>query len=84
MAVIIEAEHLTIEDEQLEYRSARSPELERKLRTQSRYQSCHAKYRDAVSLTPLACVAFPNDEPENLLVLPPQTASSVQVNLNSP
>ncbi|MBA2742845.1 MAG: hypothetical protein H0U43_00765 [Chthoniobacterales bacterium] len=68
------AEHLTIEDEQpsIDLRARRNFGCQIKNFTVNEGQSCHAKYRDAVSLTPFWRVSISlNDEPENLLVLPP-------------
>jgi hypothetical protein len=68
------AEHLTIEDEQpsTDLRARRNFGAQIKNFTVNEGQSCHAKYRDAVSLTPFWRVTISlNEEPENLLVLPP-------------
>jgi hypothetical protein len=68
------AEHLTIEDEQpsTDLRARRNFGSQIKNFTVNEGQSCHAKYRDAVGLMPFWRVSISlNEEPENLLVLPP-------------
>jgi len=65
---------LTIEDEQpsTDLRARRNFGSQIKNFTVNEGQSCHAKYRDAVSLLPFWRISISlNDEPENLLVLPP-------------
>ena len=71
---LFEAEHLMIEDEQASYdiRSRRNFGAQIKNITATEWQRCHAKNRPAISLAPFWRVSMSvNDEPENLMVLPP-------------
>jgi hypothetical protein len=68
------AEHLMIEDEvaSVGIRARRHFATRIKDFTVNEVQSCHAKGRDAISLRPFWRVTISlNDEPENLLILPP-------------
>lgn len=68
------AEHLMIEDEiaSTDIRARRNFGSRIKDYTVNQVQSCHAKNRQAISLTPFWRVSVSvNDEPENLLILPP-------------
>jgi len=68
------AEHLMIEDEVsfTDIRARRHFGARIKDFTVNTVQSCHAKNRQAISLKPLWRVTISlNDEPENLLILPP-------------
>lgn len=71
---LFEAEHLMIEDEQAstDLRARRNFGAHVKNVTVNRWQRCHAKGRPAVSLAPFWRLSITvNDEPENLMVLPP-------------
>ena len=71
---LFEAEHLYLEDEQSspDIRMRRSFGAAIKNITVSNEQRCHGKNRVAVMLTPIWRLSVSlNDEPENLLVLPP-------------
>ncbi len=71
---LFEAEHLMIEDEQASYdiRSRRNFGAQLKNITATEWQRCHAKNRVAISLAPFWRLSMSvNDEPENLMVLPP-------------
>jgi len=71
---LFEAEHLMIEDEQASYdiRSRRNFGAQLKNITATEWQRCHAKNRAAIILAPFWRVSMSvNDEPENLMVLPP-------------
>jgi hypothetical protein len=71
---LFEAEHLMIEDEQASYdiRSRRNFGAQLKSITVIEQQRCHAKNRVAITLTPFWRLSMSvNDEPENLMVLPP-------------
>ena len=71
---LFEAEHLAIEDEaaSTDMRTRRHFGAQLKNLIVNQVQSYHAKGRDALALTPFWRVTITlNDEPENLLVLPP-------------
>ena len=71
---LFEAEHLMIEDEQASFdiRSRRNFGAQLKNITATEWQRCHAKNRTAISLAPFWRLSMSvNDEPENLMVLPP-------------
>ena len=71
---LFEAEHLMIEDEQAstDIRARRNFGTQLKNITVNEWQRCHAKYRVALSLTPFWRLSITvNDEPENMMVLPP-------------
>jgi hypothetical protein len=71
---LFEAEHLMIEDEQAstDIRTRRNFGAQLKNLTVIDWQRCHAKNRVAISLTPFwRLTVSVNDEPENLMVLPP-------------
>lgn len=71
---LFEAEHLMIEDEQasIDIRARRNFGAQLKNITVVDWQRCHAKNRVAVSLAPFWRLSVTvNDEPENLMVLPP-------------
>lgn len=73
-ADLFEAEHLIIEDDQpqTDIRSRRNFGSKIKEFTVNRDHRLHAKGRDAVLLSPLWRMSISlNDEPENLLILPP-------------
>jgi hypothetical protein len=68
------AEHLMIEDEcgSTDLRTRREFGAKIKDFTVNQVQSCHAKNRQAVSLKPFWRLSISlNDEPENLMILPP-------------
>lgn len=68
------AEHLVIEDEAAssDIRTRRTFGAHLKVVTANEHQSCHAKNRQPVTLTPFWRLSITvNDEPENLMVLPP-------------
>ena len=71
---LFEAEHLMIEDEQAstDIRARRNFGAQLKNITVVDWQRCHAKNRVAISLMPFWRLSISvNDEPENLMVLPP-------------
>lgn len=71
---LFEAEHLMIEDEQAstDIRARRNFGALLKNLTVNDWQRCHAKNRIPISLTPFWRLSITvNDEPENLMVLPP-------------
>ena len=71
---LFEAEHLMIEDEQAstDIRARRNFGAQLKNITVVDWQRCHAKNRVAISLSPFWRLSVTvNDEPENLMVLPP-------------
>ncbi len=71
---LFEAEHLMIEDEQAstDIRARRNFGAQLKNITVVDWQRCHAKNRVAISLAPFwRLTVTVNDEPENLMVLPP-------------
>jgi hypothetical protein len=71
---LFEAEHLMIEDEQAstDIRARRNFGAQVKSITVNDWQRCHAKNRIALSLAPFWRLSVTvNDEPENLMVLPP-------------
>jgi hypothetical protein len=71
---LFEAEHLMIEDEQAstDIRARRNFGAQLKNITVVDWQRCHAKNRVAISLAPFWRLSITvNDEPENLMVLPP-------------
>jgi len=71
---LFEAEHLIIEDEaaSTDIRARRNFGARLKEVTVNSTQRCHAKNRQAVTLQPLWRTSITvNDEPENLMVLPP-------------
>jgi len=71
---LFEAEHLCIEDEpaSTDIRTRRAFGAKIKQVTACDTQYCHAKHRQAVTLTPFWRLTISlNDEPENLMVLPP-------------
>jgi hypothetical protein len=71
---LFEAEHLMIEDEQAstDIRARRNFGAQLKNMTVIDWQRCHAKNRVPISLTPFWRLTISvNDEPENLMVLPP-------------
>jgi len=75
---LLEAEHLIIEDEQAstDIRSRRLFGAKIKDYTANENQRCHAKGRTAITLTPFTRLSISiNDEPENLMVLPPMDDS---------
>jgi len=68
------AEHLMIEDEapSTDLRSRRALGAHIKAFTVNETQSCHVKNRQALTLSPFWRVSISvNDEPENLMILPP-------------
>jgi len=68
------AEHLMVEDDQpsTDFRSRRQFGTNIKEITVNEVQSCHAKHRQAMSLKPFwRMTVSVNDEPENLMILPP-------------
>jgi hypothetical protein len=68
------AEHLLIEDEEAstDIRARRNFGTKLKEITANVTQSCHAKYRQAITLNPFWRISISvNDEPENLMILPP-------------
>lgn len=68
------AEHLVIEDEAAssDIRARRAFGAHLKEITANEHQNCHAKNRQPVTLTPFWRLSITvNDEPENLMVLPP-------------
>ena len=77
-AELFGAEHLSIEDEHssTDIRARRHLASQIKQFTVNRDQSCHDKSRRALTLRPLWRVSLSvNDEPENMMVLPPMTDS---------
>lgn len=71
---LFSAEHLVIEDEAASSDTRVRREFGSRLKemTVNEVQSCHGKYLEAVSLHPFWRVTIStNDEPENLMVLPP-------------
>jgi hypothetical protein len=67
-------EHLMIEDEEpsTDIRARRNFGTKIKEITANETHSCHAKYRPAISLSPFWRLSISvNDEPENLMILPP-------------
>jgi len=77
-AELFGAEHLMIEDETpcVDLRSRRNLGAHIKAFTVNDSQSCHPKGRQAVTLAPFWRVSISvNDEPENLMILPPLTDS---------
>ena len=71
---LFEAEHLMIEDDQASHdiRARRNFGAQLKNITVTEWQRCHAKNRVAISLAPFWRLSISvNDEPENLMVLPP-------------
>ena len=71
---LFEAEHLMVEDEEAstDIRARRNFGTHLKSITVNEWQRCHAKYRVAISLPPFWRLSITvNDEPENLMVLPP-------------
>jgi hypothetical protein len=75
---LIGAEHLIIEDEQAstDIRARRNFGSAIKDICANVTQSAHAKHRTAISLTPLRRLSISvNDEPENLMILPPIDSS---------
>lgn len=73
-AELFGAEHLMIEDEaaSTDIRTRRNFGAQLKIVTANAVQWCHAKNKQALSLTPFwRLTVSVNDEPENLLVLPP-------------
>jgi hypothetical protein len=67
-------EHLIIEDEQAstDIRARRNFGTRIKEITANQFQSCHAKHRPAIALNPFWRLSISvNDEPENLIILPP-------------
>jgi len=71
---LFEAEHLMIEDEQAstDIRARRNFGAQLKNLTVTDWQRCHAKNRVPISLSPFWRLSITvNDEPENLMVLPP-------------
>jgi hypothetical protein len=72
------AEHLMIEDElpSTDIRARRNLGANIKAFTVNQTQSCHAKGRQAITLSPFWRVSLSvNNEPENLMILPPMTDS---------
>ncbi len=72
------AEHLMLEDEQAstDLRARRNIGAQIKNLTVNEVQSCHGKNREAVMLRPFWRLTITlNDEPENLMVLPPMDDS---------
>lgn len=68
------AEHLMVEDDipSTDYRARRNFGTHIKGFTVNEVQSCHAKNRQAITLRPFWRLSISlNDEPENLLILPP-------------
>jgi hypothetical protein len=68
------SEHLMVEDEQpsIDIRARRSFGTKIKEICANTVHSCHAKHRSALSLTPFWRLSISvNDEPENLMILPP-------------
>ena len=73
-ADMFEAEHLCIEDEpaSTDIRTRRAFGAQIKQVTACDTQRCHAKHKQAITLSPLWRLTITlNDEPENLMVLPP-------------
>ncbi|MFZ3374804.1 MAG: BT4734/BF3469 family protein, partial [Chthoniobacterales bacterium] len=71
---LFSAEHLMIEDEapSTDLRSRRALGAHIKAFTVNETQSCHVKNRQALTLSPFWRVSISvNDEPENLMILPP-------------
>jgi hypothetical protein len=67
-------EHLIIEDEQAsaDIRARRNFGTRIKEITANQFHSCHAKFRPAITLNPFWRLSISvNDEPENLMILPP-------------
>lgn len=72
--VLFGAEHLMVEDEapSTDLRSRRALGAHIKAFTVNQTQSCHVKNRQALTLPPFWRVSISvNDEPENLMILPP-------------
>jgi hypothetical protein len=77
-ADLFEAEHLMIEDDQssTDIRARRNFGTAIKSITVNETQRCHPKNRQAITLAPFWRVSITvNDEPENLMVLPPMDDS---------
>jgi len=77
-ADLFAAEHLMVEDESgsTDLRARREFGTRIKDFTVNEVQSCHAKNREALSLRPFWRVSISlNDEPENLMILPPMDDS---------
>jgi hypothetical protein len=75
---LFSAEHLMVEDEapSTDLRSRRALGAHIKAFTVNQTQSCHVKNRQAITLAPFWRVSISvNDEPENLMILPPISAS---------
>jgi hypothetical protein len=73
-AELLGSEHLMVEDEaaSTDIRARRNFASEIKQVTGDKVTSCHPKFRTAISLTPFWRLSITlNDEPENLLILPP-------------
>jgi hypothetical protein len=73
-AELFEAEHLMIEDEEAstDIRARRNFGTKIKEICANATQSCHPKHRTAIHLTPFwRLSASVNDEPENIMILPP-------------
>jgi uncharacterized protein DUF5906 len=71
---LFEAEHLAIEDDQpsTDIRARRNFGAQLKNITANDWQRCHTKYRVPISLRPFWRLSISlNEEPENLMVLPP-------------
>ena len=71
---LLGSEHLVIEDEEAstDIRARRNFGANVKLICANTDQSAHAKYRNAITLTPFWRLSISvNDEPENLMILPP-------------
>jgi hypothetical protein len=71
---LFQAEHLAIEDEaaSIDIRARRNFAAHLKQITAADVQRCNAKFRAPIELTPLWRITITlNEEPENLLVLPP-------------
>lgn len=71
---LLGSEHLVIEDEEAstDIRARRKFGASIKLICANQDQSAHAKYRNAITLTPFWRLSISvNDEPENLMILPP-------------
>jgi hypothetical protein len=75
---LVESEHLAVEDEVSSTNIAARRHFGSRVKefTVNEVQSCHAKYRQALSLKPFWRVTVSvNDEPENLMILPPMDDS---------
>lgn len=77
-ADLFEAEHLTVEDEHasMDLRSRKHFGTQIKIMTVNETQRCHGKHQKGLMLRPFWRLSVSvNDEPENLMVLPPMEDS---------